>query len=74
MATSNINKMTTLNKKTKHVITTAFKKTCLIEQCYRAIFLEKVNFILSVSCNNENKLKMTLKFTLAKFIFNYNQL
>ena len=27
---------------------------------------EKVNFILSVSCNNENKLKIILQFPLAE--------
>ena len=34
----------------------------------------KVNFILSVGCNKENKLKLTLKFTLAKGTFNESQL
>ena len=39
---------------------------CLIEQCYRhcsEYIFEKVNFILSVSCNNEN---VTLQFPLTK--------
>ena len=27
---------------------------------------EKVDFILSVNCNNEHKLKVNLQFTLAK--------
>ena len=35
-----------------------------------AIFLNKVDFILSVSCNNEGKLKLTLQFSLAKATFN----
>ena len=56
--------------KTKPVVVTALKKIYLIKQCYRhcsgtVIFLKKVNFILSVSCNNENKLKITLQFPLA---------
>ena len=34
------------------------------------LIFEKVNFILSVACNNENKLKETLKFTSAKVTFN----
>ena len=62
-------------KKNKPVATTAFKITCLIDQCYQhcsgtAIFLKNVNFILSAGCNNEMKLKMTLKLSLAKYIFN----
>ena len=35
-----------------------------------AIFFKKVNFILSVSCNKGNKLKVTLQFSLAKGTFN----
>ena len=31
---------------------------------------EKVNFILSLNCNNERKLKVLLKFTLARVTFN----
>ena len=59
----------------KAVIATAFKKDCVIKQCYRhcsdtAIFLEKVNFILSVTCKNENKLKVTLQFPLDRGTFN----
>ena len=67
--------MSKYNKETKPVVATAFKeKTCLIEQFYRhcpgtPIFLQTVNFILSVSCNNENKLKVTLQFPLAKGTF-----
>ena len=34
------------------------------------ITFEKVNFILSVGCNNKNKLKVTLKYTLTKVTFN----
>ena len=31
---------------------------------------KKVNFVLSESCNNENKSKVTLRFPLAKGTFN----
>ena len=49
----------------------SYKKSCLIEQCYRhcsatAIYFFKVNFILSISCNNSSNLKVTLQFPLAK--------
>ena len=66
MATVNLNKMIIYNNKHKegprcHCV----KKTSLIEQFYRhcsgtAIFLKKVNFILSVSCYNGNTLKIPL--------------
>ena len=64
MATTNLNRMIKDNKK-KTLVATALEKTCLIVQFCRhcfgtAIFLKKVNFILSVSCNNENKLTVTL--------------
>ena len=64
-----------IQQKTKSVVVNAFKKTCLTEQYYRhcsstAIFSEKVNLILSVGCNNQNKLKVTLQFPLAKVTFN----
>ena len=55
---------------------TEFKnKTCLIELFYRhcfgtAIFLKIVNFIVSASCKNENKLKLTFHFLLDKANFN----
>ena len=69
-ATSNLNKMMIYNKKKKKhlVATTLKKKACLMEQFYRhcsgtAIFFEEVNFILSVSYNNEIKLKVTLPFS-----------
>ena len=39
----------------------------LLRHCH---ILEEVNFILSLDCNNEKKLKVTLKFTLAKVTFN----
>ena len=62
MATSNINKMIIYSKKkTKILVATALKIISLIEQFYRhccctAAFWRKVNFILSASCNNENKI------------------
>ena len=40
--------------------------TKLLLNLYVLFILEKVNFILSVSCNNENKLKVILQFPLAK--------
>ena len=69
MATSNLNKMITYNKKN------CVKKTCLIEQFYQncsgtVIFFKKVNFILSVGYNNENKLKAAFQLLLAKGYFN----
>ena len=58
MATSNIKRSPSL-------------PTCLIGQyCRFCYILEKVNFISSADCNNENKLKVTLKFTLTKVTFN----
>ena len=62
-------------KKASPSLRLLYKKVCLIEQFYRhcsgtAIFLKKVNLILSVSCNNENKLKVTFQFPLAKGTFN----
>ena len=65
MATSNINKMSIYNKITKPTVATALKrKTRLIKQYYRhcsdtAIFLNKVKYILCISCNNEIKLEVT---------------
>ena len=47
------------------------KNFCLIKQCYCHCHI--FNFILSVSCNNVNKLKLTLQFPLAKGIFNKTQ-
>ena len=81
MTTLNLNKMIIYNKRkinTKPFVASALKKkTCLIEQFYRhcfgaAIFSKKVNFIIlvSISCNNENKLKVTIQFPLAKGTFN----
>ena len=45
-------------KKTKPVVATALKKTCLIEQFCR--------FVLSVRCNKERNLMVTVHFPLAK--------
>ena len=72
MATLNINKIGIHNKSGS--LPLSLKKTCSIEQYYRhcsgtVMIFEKVNFILYVSCNNEIKLILTLKFTLAKVIF-----
>ena len=66
-----LNKLIIYNKKIKTFVITVLKKTCLIKQFYRhcsgtAIFLKKVDFNLSVSRNNENKLKLTFQFPLAK--------
>ena len=36
---------------------------------WHSYIFNKINFILCVSCNNEKKLKVTLKFTLAKVTF-----
>ena len=66
MATSYVNEMS------KHEAPCCY---CVkLEQCYRhysgtAVCLKKVNFILSANFNNENKLKVNLKFTLAKRTF-----
>ena len=63
-------------KKTKLQVTTVFKKknlfnwvmlSTLLRPCH---IFEKVNFILSVSCNNENNLMLTLQLSLAKSPFN----
>ena len=59
------------NKETKSAaVATALKKTCLIKQCSAALLrhCHIFNFILSVSWNNENKLKITLQFNLVKGI------
>ena len=78
MATPNINRMSkhkNTEKKLKFVVATTFKKlffiwavlSTLLRHCH---ILEKVNFILSLGCNNDNQLKVTLKFTLDKVSFN----
>ena len=59
---------TCIIKRMKPVVATALKKTCLFRQYYRhcsntAIFFKKLTLLI---CNNEKKLKVTLKFTLAK--------
>ena len=56
----------------KSAVVIALNQICLIEQLYRhcsvaAIFL---TLFLSVSCNDENKLMVTLQFPLAKDTFN----
>ena len=66
MATSNLNKIIIYNT-TKPPVATAIKKA-LIDQFYRQCHI--YIFILSVSCNNENKLMATLQFLLAKGTFN----
>ena len=60
------------NQKQSISLPLRYKKTCLIQQFYwhcsdANIFFvfEKVNFILLLRCNNKNKLKVILKFTLA---------
>ena len=59
--------------------TSNLKKMIIYDRCHCvqenllncfAISLKKVNFILSVSSNNENKLKVTFQFPLAKGSFN----
>ena len=62
MATSSINTMNIYNIKPKPVLTTA----TLLRHCH---IFGKVDFILSVNCNNEKKLNVTLSFSLAKATF-----
>ena len=67
MATSNIN-----NKHKKLVVATAFKKKNLFKSMLSTLLhywhiFEKLNFILSVRCNKENKLKVKLTLTKPKF-------
>ena len=51
-------------------------KLTLAKVIFNCHIFEKVNFIVSLDCNNEKKLKLTLtalflkKLTLAKVIFN----
>ena len=75
MATSNKKKISKYNNKKKAVVATAFKKNLFNWAVLSTLFLSchicvKVNFILPVDCKNEKKLKVTLKFTLAKVTFN----
>ena len=61
MATSNINKMNFLN---------AFKKLVSLSSVIditSTLLILKVNFILSLGCNNEYKLKVTLHIPKPKF-------
>ena len=57
-----------MQKKKKPVIANAYKK--LLNELRHCLISEKCNFILSVSCNIESKLKITLQFPLAKDTFN----
>ena len=68
MATSNINKMSKANNKGSPALSLRLKKIflSLLRVCH---IFRKVNFILSVGCNNEKKLKLTLMLTLDKVIF-----
>ena len=61
MATSNINKMS---------IYTAFKKNCLIELSTLLRHCHIFEKVLSIGCNNKNKLKVTFQFPLPKGTFN----
>ena len=75
MATSYINEMSNYNKKRRPSLPLRFKNTCFILLMLPALLrhchiFKNVNFILTLGCNNKNKLKITLKFTLAKVTFN----
>ena len=78
MATSILNKMIIYNKKNKAPLCHCIKKnSCLIQQFYRHcsgtaifFFFLKKGTLFYVSCSNDNKLKVTFQFPLAKGTFN----
>ena len=76
MATSNINKMSNHNKKRCSSLPLCFKKNLLYLgnvidiASTLSYFWKNYLYYISVGFNKVKKLKLTLKFTLAKAIFN----
>ena len=76
MAIHVLTKRTYTTKRMNSVVASALNWAVLSILLRLHTFLKKkkVDFILSLGCNNEKKLKVTLKFTLTKLASNWSQL